>query len=60
MKTPDNLQEAVRDFQQGNKESFDKLYELSYKYLYICVIHLVKDEDTAMDMAASSDSYGIY
>lgn len=50
MKTPDNLQEAVRDFQQGNKESFDKLYELSYKYLYICVIHLVKDEDTAMDM----------
>ena len=50
MKTPDNLQEAVRSFQQGNKESFDKLYELSYKYLHTCVIHVMKDEDTAMDM----------
>lgn len=50
MKTPNDLQEAVERFRQGNQESFDKIYELSYKYLHTCVIHIVKDEDTAMDM----------
>ena len=50
MKTPDMLQEAVQRFRQGEKESFDRIYELSYKYLYTCVIHVVKDDETAMDM----------
>lgn len=50
MKTSDELQEAVRSFRQGDRESFNRIYELSYRYLHTCVIHVVKDEDTAMDM----------
>ena len=30
MKTPNDLQETVERFRQGNQESFDKIYELSY------------------------------
>lgn len=34
----------------GSNEDFSAIYEESYKYLYTCVIHIVKNEDTAQDM----------
>lgn len=50
MKTPKELEEVVRQYQNGEKECFDRLYELSYPYLYTCMIHAVKDEQAAVDM----------
>ena len=50
MKTPKELEEVVRKYQNGEKECFDRLYELSYPYLYTCMIHVVKDEETVVDM----------
>jgi len=44
------LQNAVESFSNGKKESFNQIYNLSYKYLHTCVIHVVKDEDMAMDV----------
>ena len=50
MDTSVELQNAVESFANGKKESFDQIYELSYRYLHTCVIHVVKDEDIAMDI----------
>ena len=50
MDTSIELQNAVESFSNGKKESFNQIYELSYRYLHTCVIHVVKDEDAAMDV----------
>ena len=50
MKTTKELEDAVRQYQNGDTVSFDRIYELSYRYLYTCVIHVVKDEEIAADM----------
>lgn len=50
MNTPIELQNAIRAYAEGNKESFTQIYELSYQYLHTCVIHIVKEEDVALDM----------
>lgn len=50
MKTTKDLQDAVSQYQNGNEESFERLYELSYPYLYTCIIHVVKDKEAAQDM----------
>lgn len=50
MKTTKELEDAVRECQNGNTDSFGRIYELSYGYLYTCVIHVVKDEEAAEDM----------
>ena len=50
MKTTKELEDAVRQYQNGNTDSFERIYELSYRYLYTCVIHVVKDEEIAADM----------
>ena len=50
MKTSIELQNAVKAYQQGNQDSFNIIYEQSYQYLHTCVIHVVKNEDAAMDM----------
>ena len=50
MKTPKELEEAVRGYQNGDRESFNRIYELSYRYLYTCVSRVVRDEEAAMDM----------
>jgi len=50
MKTSPELQKAVAEYQKGSVEAFNTLYEQSYKYLHTCVIHVVKNEDMAMDM----------
>lgn len=50
MKTPAELETAVREYQRGNREEFDKVYEMSYRYLYVCIEHLVRDEDAAKDL----------
>ncbi len=50
MKTPAELETAVREYQSGNREAFDKVYELSHRYLYVCIEHLVRNEDTAKDL----------
>lgn len=50
MNTPMELQKAVIAYMNGNKESFNRVYELSYKYLHTCVMHVVKNEEAASDM----------
>lgn len=50
MRTTKELENAVREYQKGKSEYFDQIYEMSYGYLYTCVIHIVKNEETAMDM----------
>lgn len=50
MKTPEILAEAVKSYKEGKKESFDQVYELSYRYLHTCIFHVLKEEDAAMDM----------
>jgi len=50
MNTPMELQKAVIAYANGNKESFNQVYELSYKYLHTCVMHVMKNEETALDM----------
>lgn len=50
MKTSPELQKAVAEYQKGSVDAFNTVYEQSYKYLHTCVIHVVKNEDTAMDM----------
>lgn len=50
MKTPVELEAAVREYQSGNREEFDKVYELSHRYLYVCIEHLVRNEDAAKDL----------
>lgn len=44
------MEKAVRSYRAGNQESFEKLYVLSYPYLYICVSHIIKDNNIIMDM----------
>lgn len=50
MKTTKDLQDAVSQYKNGNKESFKQLYELSYPYLYTCIIHVVSNREAAEDM----------
>lgn len=50
METSNKLIEYVRKFQDGDKTAFEEVYRISYPYLYTCVIHIVKNEDTAQDM----------
>lgn len=50
MKTKKELEKAVSSYKAGNQESFEKLYMLSYPYLYTCVSHIIKDNNIIMDM----------
>ncbi len=50
MKTSEQLANAVKSYQAGDKEAFAELYEQSYRYLYACVMYVVKDEETTQDM----------
>lgn len=50
MGTSAKLTDYVKKFQDGDKTAFEEVYRLSYPYLYTCVIHIMKDEDTAQDM----------
>lgn len=50
MKTAKELAEAVRNYQEGKKESFNSIYELSNGYLYTCILYVVQDEETARDL----------
>lgn len=50
MKTAKELAEAVKNYQEGKKESFDSIYELSNGYLYTCILYVVRDEETARDL----------
>ena len=44
MKTAKELAEAVKSYQEGQKESFNSIYELSNGYLYTCILYVVQDE----------------
>ena len=50
MKTSKQLMQAVQDFRNGKRDAFQTLYEQSYRYLYTCVMHIVKNEETAQDI----------
>ena len=50
MKTSAELRQAVEAYQNGETEKFNEVYELSSRYLYTCIIHVVKNEDAAQDM----------
>ena len=50
MKAPKELQNAVESYKSGNGEAFEQLYNLSHKYLYVCIRHIVRDDEAAVDM----------
>ena len=50
MGTSAKLTDYVKKFQDGDKTAFEEVYKLSYPYLYTCVMHIMKDEDSAQDM----------
>lgn len=50
MKTAEELAQAVEAYQKGDKEAFTALYEQSYRYLYTCIMYIVRSEDTTQDM----------
>lgn len=50
MKTSEELAKAIQSYKDGNPEAFATVYEQSYRYLYTCVMHIVKDEEAAQDM----------
>lgn len=50
MKSSDEIKIYVQKFQGGDKKAFESIYKMSYSYLHTCVIHVVRDEDTAQDI----------
>jgi len=50
LKTTKELANAAQSYKDGNKEAFAIIYEQSYRYLYACVMHVVKDEEAVQDM----------
>ncbi|MBD5522773.1 MAG: sigma-70 family RNA polymerase sigma factor [Lachnospiraceae bacterium] len=50
MKAPEELQKAVESYKAGNGEAFEQVYNLSHKYLYVCIRHIVRDDEAAVDM----------
>ncbi|MCR5502015.1 MAG: sigma-70 family RNA polymerase sigma factor [Lachnospiraceae bacterium] len=50
MKTPESIIKKIDSLKKGDKEAFSGIYEESYGYLHTCVIHIVRNEDTAQDM----------
>lgn len=50
MKAPEELQKAVESYKGGNGEAFEQVYNLSHRYLYVCIRHIVKDDEAAVDM----------
>lgn len=50
MRQTDKLTNAIKQYIAGDNSAFDTIYEESYKYLYTCAIHIVKDEDIVQDM----------
>lgn len=50
MKISKELIDAVNSYKEGDVDSFNQIYTLSYGYLHTCIIHIVKDEELAMDM----------
>ncbi|MCM1258911.1 MAG: RNA polymerase sigma factor [Roseburia sp.] len=50
MNASEELTQAAEAYQKGDQEAFATLYEQSYRYLYACVIRIVKSEDITQDM----------
>lgn len=50
MKTNEKIVQYVKEIKAGKESAFTGLYEESYKYLYTCIIHVVKDEELAQDL----------
>lgn len=44
------LTNAVRDYQNGDAEAFNIIYELSYRYLYVCIRNIIGSEDESRDI----------
>ena len=50
MRASEEMTVCVQKFQGGDKEAFEDIYKMSYGYLHTCVIHVVRDEDSAQDV----------
>lgn len=50
MGTSEELSNAVRRFQKGEREVFNDIYKMSYGYLHTCVSRAVDNENTVQDM----------
>lgn len=50
MKAQNELIAAIERYRSGDQNEFERIYNLSYKYLYVCIRHIVKEEETANDM----------
>ena len=50
MKATLELTNAVEAYKGGDNAMFSQVYELSNRYLYVCIMHVVKNEEVAQDM----------
>lgn len=44
MKAQEELIAAIERYRSGNQNEFDQIYNLSYRCLYVCIKHIVKEE----------------
>lgn len=50
MKATFELINAVDTYKNGDREMFSQIYELSNRYLYVCIMHIVKDDEATQDI----------
>lgn len=50
MKATETLQKAIVEFQKGNMEAFEDIYSNSNKYLFTCIINVVRNDQIAEDI----------
>ncbi len=50
MGTSEELSNAVRRFQEGEREVFNDIYKMSYGYLHTCVSRALDNENTVQDL----------
>ena len=50
MQTSQELVRAIFNYRNGNIESFNQIYEESYRYFYTCVWNVTRNEEVSQDM----------
>ena len=45
-----NLEKYIRQLKSGNKDAFDKIYELTYRKIFFIVLPILKDRSLAEDI----------
>ena len=50
MQITSEVSNAINAYLEGNKDSFREIYNYTHKYLYACIVRIVKDNETALDI----------